>query len=186
MKVRTASRIFSSIVITVCALFLMQMYDVVHYGNSKADIKVDAAIVLGAAAWGKILHRFFAKESIMRLICINPVYVIILLLQAERGFERTGESVIGREYAVKNGVPESDIFIENYSKSTEENIRYAQQVAAKHSLTSFFLVSDSYHLRRAAFIANHYGLIVYPSPTPTSVYRSSENRCSFFYERRIL
>jgi len=164
----------------VAGLFVVQMSDVYVYSKNTTLKKVDAAIVLGAAAWGKNPSPVFRERINHAIDLYNRGYCSYIIITGGKGFpEEPGEGVIGRNYALKNGVPEQAILIENYSRNTEENIHYAMLIAGKRDLKTFVLVSDPYHLRRAMLIAEHDGIDAYPSATPTSRYRSDEERFQF-------
>jgi len=53
---------------------------------------------------------------------------------------------------LRRGVPESAIFLEEVSASTEENAIYSREILLENNFDSVILVSDSYHLFRARYI----------------------------------
>jgi uncharacterized SAM-binding protein YcdF (DUF218 family) len=164
----------------VSGVFIFQMFDVYMYSKNSSLKKVDAAIVLGAAAWGNNPSPVFRERINHAIDLYNRGYCDFIIITGGKGFpDEPGEGVIGRKYALKNGIPENAILIENYSRNTEENLHYALLIAGKHDLKTFVLVSDPYHMRRAMLIAEHNEIDAYPSATPTSRYRSSEEQLSF-------
>ena len=62
---------------------------------------------------------------------------------------------------------------------TEENLANAYKIALKENLSTFLVVSDPLHMKRAILIAHDMGIAAYPSPTPTSRYRSAEHKLKF-------
>ncbi|HRX15704.1 MAG TPA: YdcF family protein [Spirochaetota bacterium] len=160
--------------------FTYTVYTVYSYPRDKAVIKTDAVIVLGAAAWGKNPSPVF-KERINHAIRLYDAGMCryIIFTGGKGGEDEPGESVIARRYAIKNGVNEKFILIENKSRTTEENIFYAGKIAEKYGLKTFTLVSDPYHLKRAAVIAEFHGMTVYPSATPTTRFKGSEKKLEF-------
>ena len=164
----------------IAVLFVIQMFDVYLYSKNSSLRKVDAAVVLGAAAWGNNPSPVFRERINHAIDLYNGGYCSFIIITGGKGFPgEAGEGVIGKKYAMKNGVPEDAILAENYSRNTEENIHYAQMIAGKNNLKTFVLVSDPYHLRRAMLIATDDGLDAYPSATPTTRYRSYGERFSF-------
>ncbi|MGL4368652.1 MAG: ElyC/SanA/YdcF family protein, partial [Spirochaetota bacterium] len=141
------------------------------------------SFVLGAAAWGNKPSPVFKERLNHALDLYRQGLCRYIIITGGKGAPgEPGESVIGRKYALKNGVPESAILIENYSRSTEQNILYARLLARQHDLSTFAIVSDPYHLKRAVIIAEHEGMQVYPSPTPTSRFRSHEVKLHFLFK----
>jgi uncharacterized SAM-binding protein YcdF (DUF218 family) len=172
--------LFSAIVVTAGSIFAAQMIDVYAYSRSGELRHADAAIVLGAAAWGNNPSPVFRERINHAIKLYKDGFCRYVIITGGKGFpSEPGESVIGKKYAMKNGIPEDAILIENYSRSTEENLAYAKRVAGGHGIRSFLLVSDPFHLRRASLVADHYGLLVFPSPTTTSMYKSNGERLSF-------
>jgi uncharacterized SAM-binding protein YcdF (DUF218 family) len=171
---------FSSIIVVLGTVFFAQMIEVYSYSRNESLQHADAAIVLGAAAWGNNPSPVFRERINHAIDLYKNGYCRYVIITGGKGFPtEQGESVIGKKYALRNGVPESVILIENYSRSTEENIAYAKRVAGGYDMKSFLLVSDPFHMRRAMLIAENYGLIVYPSPTPTSMYKGTGERFAF-------
>ena len=167
-------------VIFAVLLFLMQVGDIFFYTRVDEPPVSDAVIVLGAAAWGNNPSPVFRERLNHAIDLYRGGFCRYIIITGGKGYpSEPGESVIGKKYAIKNDVPENDIFIENYSRNTEQNLYYAKIIATKKNLTSFILVSDPYHLRRAAFIAERNGMQCSVSATPTTRYRSAKQQISF-------
>ena len=81
------------------------------------------------------------------------------------------EAAEARQFAIKNGVPEKDILIEESSHTTYENVVNAKRLADAHGLKRVLIVSDPMHMKRAVSMAKDIGLEAYPSPTPTTRYQ---------------
>jgi uncharacterized SAM-binding protein YcdF (DUF218 family) len=142
------------------------------YGNNVADVKADAAIVLGAAVWGNQVSPVF-RERINHAIDLyrNGKVRKIIVTGGQGNRREATEAAAARAYAVKNGVPEGDILIEDKSHTTYENILNAKQLADANGLKKVLIVSDPMHMKRAVTMAKDIGLEAYPSPTPTTKYQ---------------
>ena len=142
------------------------------YGNNAADVKGDAAIVLGAAVWGKEPSPVF-RERINHSIDLyrNGKVRKIILTGGQGNKDELTEAAEARQFAVRNGVPERDILVEERSHTTYENLVNAKQVADANGLKKVLIVSDPLHMKRAVAMASDVGLEAYPSPTPTTRYR---------------
>jgi uncharacterized SAM-binding protein YcdF (DUF218 family) len=82
------------------------------------------------------------------------------------------EAEAARAYALQQGVVAEDIFQETVSHTTFENLRGAKKIVESEHLHRVLIVSDPFHMKRAITLARDLGLEAYPSPTPTSRYRS--------------
>ncbi len=66
--------------------------------------------------------------------------------------------------AVTLGVPPWATLLEQRATSTEENALYSAAEMQRHGWHTAVLVTDGYHLYRAALAFEHEGITVYPSP----------------------
>ena len=143
------------------------------YSRRTTAASAQAAIVLGASVWGQEPCPVF-KERINHAIVLyraGKAQKLLFTGGLGKGSE-IAESESAKRYAIRQGVPAADIFTESESHTTLENLRFAQQVARQHQLTSFLLVSDPLHMKRAMTMANDMGLRVESSPTPTTRYKT--------------
>jgi uncharacterized SAM-binding protein YcdF (DUF218 family) len=142
------------------------------YGNNVVDVQADAAIVLGAAVWGNEISPVFRERinHAIELYRSGKVRKVIFTGGQGNRNEQT-EAAAARAYAIRNGVPENDILIEETSHTTYENVVNAKQLADANGLKKVLLVSDPMHMKRAVAMAGDIGLEAYPSPTPTTRYQ---------------
>lgn len=135
------------------------------------------AIVLGAAAdEGKLSPVF--KERINHGILLykkGMVNKIIFTGGFGKG-QKQSESQTAKNYALVNGIPENDIFIEEMSNYTMENLEQAKQIMDSLGFTNALLVSDPLHMKRAMKLANYYEIDCRPSPTKTTMYKSTKTK----------
>lgn len=73
-----------------------------------------------------------------------------------------------REILIRAGVPATAIVLEDTSRNTEEQARRIHDIMARHGWHRATLVSDSYHVFRARYIARGVGIDVLLSPVPAS------------------
>ncbi len=171
---------FSNIILIFFLIFSYHVYIVFSYSKKKLNQRVDAAIVLGAAAWGVNPSPVF-KERINHAIDLyKKGYCDYIIFTGGPGDpSEPGESVIAKRYAIKNGIDDEYILLENKSKNTVENIYYAYQISRQYKFKTFVLISDPYHLKRAAMIAEQFKMKVFPSATPTSRFITLESQLNF-------
>lgn len=72
-------------------------------------------------------------------------------------------------WLAEQGVPEAAIVQEPRASSTAENIAFSAPILAERGWQSVLLVSDPYHLPRAAALARRQGWEVYPAPAVESL-----------------
>ena len=143
------------------------------YGNNVVDVNGDAAIVLGAAVWGNEVSPVF-RERINHAINLYRSGKVrkIIFTGGQGNRDELTEAAEARQFAMKNGIPEKDILIEERSHTTYENVVNAKRVADANGLKRVLIVSDPMHMKRAVAMAKDIGLDAYPSPTPTTRYQS--------------
>jgi uncharacterized SAM-binding protein YcdF (DUF218 family) len=71
-----------------------------------------------------------------------------------------------REVLVSSGVPANAVLLEEQSKSTEENARYAKQIMDERGFDDAILVTDGFHMFRASWIFDSQGVEHDRSPVP--------------------
>ena len=152
---------------------------VYSYSTRTASRRADAAVVLGAAAWGKNPSPVF-RERINHGITLyrnNRVGKLIFTGGTPKAGYMT-EAEVARRYARGHGVPNKDILLETTSRDTQQNLENTKTLMYNNGLESVVIISDPYHLARAAAVADYVGLYYQTDPTPTSRY-SGQNRAKF-------
>ena len=155
-------------------------YSIYSYGNQQNDMKADAAIVLGAAVWGNQPSPVF-RERIDRGIELYKTGKVqnIIFTGGVGNSNEPAEAIVAKNYAIAQKIPATNILIETTSRTTHQNIKNAKIVASDRQLTKFLIVSDPLHMKRAVLMARNLGLNAYPSPTPTTRYRSLNGQLGF-------
>jgi uncharacterized SAM-binding protein YcdF (DUF218 family) len=169
---RSFAFVFKFIIAPALLLVVIIATRIYTYGNNVVDVQADAAIVLGAAVWGNEVSPVFRERinHAIELYRSGKVRKVIFTGGQGNRNEQT-EAAAARAYAMRNGVPENDILIEETSHTTYENVVNAKQLADAHGLKKVLLVSDPMHMKRAVAMAGDIGLEAYPSPTPTTRYQ---------------
>ncbi|TAF04001.1 MAG: YdcF family protein [Nostocales cyanobacterium] len=149
-------------------------------GKNNTNIQADAAIILGAAVWGEKPSPVFQERINHAINLYKNGYVRTLIFTGGVGSgDQLAEAVVGKCYAVNQGVKAADILIETSSRTTYQNLQNASEVAANYPLKKFLIVSDPLHLKRAVLMARNLGLDAQPSPTPTTRYRTLNSQLPF-------
>lgn len=128
--------------------------------------KVDAIVVLGASQWNGRPSPALKSRLNHALNIYNEGYAnyIILTGGIAKG-DVTSESRVGKEYLVKNGVPEKKIFIEEEGLTTSESLNKAAEIIRERNFKNILVVSHGYHILRVKEIARGLNIEnVYASP----------------------
>ena len=157
----------------ICAILLIFTWysavSVYIFSYRSDKNSADAAIILGAAAWGERPSPIFRERINHAIQLYQQGQVRKLIFTGGVGTRSSyPESEIAKRYAISQGVNSADILIETQSTNTLENLRYAQEVAKENDLHTFVIVSSPVHMRRALLIAERIGMTAYSSPTRTT------------------
>ncbi len=125
------------------------------------DIKienVDCILVLGAGIWGD-------KPSPMLEARLNEAINLYknnispkIIVSGDHGSINYNEVSVMKNYAIENGVPSSDIFMDHAGFSTYDSIYRAKEIFGAKKI---IIVTQKYHLHRALYIAESLGLDAY-------------------------
>ncbi len=155
--------------------------DIYLFGRHQSAANADAAIVLGAAAWGPKPSPVFRERlnEAVRLYEAGRIKSVVVT----GGVGRLGgpsESSVGKEYLIDKGIPESKIFTESGSRTTWENLVNAKEVCENEKIESVLVVSDPLHMRRAMAMAKGVGFDAESCPTTTSKYVGGKKTTEFW------
>ncbi len=165
----------------LCFLYiLIHTWQIVSYSRKNELQEADVAIVLGAGVIGKEPSPVFVERIRHGIWLYENGYVRALIMTGGYGEDALcSEAYAAKTYAVSQGVPEEDIYIEEKSRITQENICYAKELMTEHGFTDALVVSDPLHMKRAMLMAADYGLEAYTSPTPTTRFISPKTKLPF-------
>jgi uncharacterized SAM-binding protein YcdF (DUF218 family) len=151
-----------------------------RYGVENGATRSDCIIVLGAAVHGSKASPVF-EERIRHGVQLyqNEFASKIIFTGGVGKAGGNAESAVAREMAIRLGVPEEDILIEEHSRTTRQNLAEARSLMRAHGLQSAILVSDPLHMKRAVIMAEDMDMAAVSSPTPTSRYRSLRTQIPF-------
>lgn len=142
----------------------------------------DAAVVLGAAIWGKRPSPVFEARIRHALDLHRAGRVRKILFTGGVGDGDTrAEAAVARAWAVARGLPPEDLLCEAGSRTTRENLLAARAVLRREGLSRVLLVSDPIHMLRAALMARDLGIDAAPSPTPATRFTGRRARLGFLF-----
>ncbi|ANU16911.1 hypothetical protein BBI11_07705 [Planococcus maritimus] len=144
-------------------------------------LEADAAIVLGTKVIGNEPSPVLEQRIKHAIDLYEAGYVEkIIFTGGTTDGAAIAESEVSRDFAIRHHIPEEDILIETQSLITEENFLFAGEVAEENGLSSFLVVSDPLHMKRALLMAEHAGIDAHSSPTPSTEFKGFTNIAPFF------
>ena len=153
---------------------------IITYSGVDEKRKADVAIVLGAGTADNEVSPVFRERINHGIWLYENGYVRAIILTGGVGKgNSTSDAYVAKMYAMKRGIPESVIYIEEQSTITQENIKNAKEIMKVNSFETAIIVSDPLHMKRAMLMAKDYKIKAYSSPTPTSRYISLKSKCAF-------
>ena len=151
-----------------------------RYGTQDGATKSGCIIVLGAAVQGTTASPVFEERIRHGISLYNAGQAPKLLFTGGIGDGQIhSEGSVARSFAIQQGIPATDILVEETSRTTHQNLSKARDVMRQHGIESAIIVSDPLHMKRAMLMANDLGITAASSPTPTSRYRSLITRLGF-------
>jgi uncharacterized SAM-binding protein YcdF (DUF218 family) len=128
----------------------------------------DAIVVLGAAQYlGRPSPVLRSRlDHAMRLHARGLASRIVLTGGTAEG-DTTSEALVSRAYLLRAGVPDTVLLLENDGRTTAQSMRAVAALLEARGLRRVIVVSDPFHVFRAALLGRRHGLEVLTSPTRT-------------------
>ncbi len=173
-------RIGLGLIIAVTIWCVIVATSIWRYGTHNDAAKADCIIVLGAAVQEQNPSPVFAERIRHGIGLYETSYALKIIFTGGYGEgQKFSESGVGMLVATQRGVSADDIYIEEKSRTTQQNIAEAASLMKKHDLKSAIIVSDPLHMKRAMMMADDLGIAAVSSPTPTTRYRSLRTKLGF-------
>ena len=139
-------------------------------GIRKTNRDADAAIILGAAVDDKGMVSDVFRERLKHGIQMyhNKRVRMILITGGVGDGKDVSEAAVGRQFAIKAGVPPDKILTEDASRTTFQNLYFAREIMLQNSLKTALIVSDPTHMARAMMMCSYIGITAYPAPRPVN------------------
>jgi uncharacterized SAM-binding protein YcdF (DUF218 family) len=166
--------ILAAAIVTAAILYALLLAYIRTQASKDTRTKSDVILVLGGKAYsgescyGPICKNFVPKRRYNSCLVARVNHAVslyrsglapkILMSGGVDKEDNANESEVMKKIAVEAGVPEQDIFREDKSTSTYENIAFSKRVMDKAGLRSAVIVTDPYHNARAGLVALKQGL----------------------------
>ena len=164
----------------VCLYSVFCAVSIVFYADRDEAAPADCIIVLGAGTNGKTPNAVFRERLHHAVTLYEGGYSDVILLTGgySPGNEHSDAYIAGA-YLQSLGIPAEAILLEERSTITQENLEYAKEIMENEGLSTCVLVSDPLHMKRSMLMAKDYEIDAFPSPTPTTRYRTWKTKLPF-------
>lgn len=120
---------------------------------------VDCILVLGCGVWDDGTPSDMLRDRLMRGIELYDLGASPkLLMSGDHGQLEYDEVNVMKQYAIDDGVPSEDIFMDHAGFSTYESIYRAKEIFEADRI---IIITQEYHLYRALYIADKLGVEAY-------------------------
>ena len=156
---------FLGAVVLVSIVFVAHVYR----QGFRSDIqKADTIIVLGAAQWNNEPSPMFQARLHRARELYRQGYATSIIVTGGRApGAAASDSSIGKTYLARLGIPANRIYIEEWSRTTLQNLIFAHEIMEAQSFRSALLISHDFHIMRAGRMAHDLGAIAFPAPVQT-------------------
>lgn len=136
--------------------------------DDASSIDADAILVLGARVWDSGKPSGILEDRILTGISAYEAGISDrLLMSGDHGQDEYDEVNAMKTYAIKQGVPSEDIFMDHAGFSTYESLYRARDI---FQVKTVVIVTQRYHLYRALYVAKRMGLTAYGIPADLGTY----------------
>lgn len=126
-----------------------------NYSNLE---NIDCIIVLGAGIWGNKPSPMLEDRLLKGIELYNNNVSAKIIMSGDYGKIDYDEVNIMKDYAIENGVPSENIFMDHAGFSSYDSVYRAKEIFKAKKVV---LVTQKYHLYRSLYIANELGLEAY-------------------------
>ncbi len=112
----------------------------------------EAILVLGAGVWDGEPSPMLRDRLDEAIILYYEHKAPKIIMSGDHGKDEYDEVNVMKEYAIKNGVPSEDIFMDHAGFSTYDSIYRAKEIFETKNI---IIVTQKYHLYRSLYIANN-------------------------------
>ena len=167
-------------ILGIISYVIITTISICTYATKDEKRTADVAIILGAGATDDGVSPVYRERLNHGIWLYENSYVTAIIVTGGIGDDNVkSDAEIAQQYLLQQGIPEGNIYLEEESTITQENISNAKIIMDDNSFETAIIVSDPLHMKRAMLMASDYGIEAYSSPTPTSMYRSWKTKIPF-------
>jgi len=134
---------------------------------------IDCILILGAGVWGERPTHMLEDRLDYGIALYKAGASNRLLMSGDHGRKNYDEVNVMKKYAIGEGVPSPDVFMDHAGFSTYESLYRARDIFEAKRI---IIVTQEYHLYRALYIADKLGLEAYGVPSNPRSYAGQRAR----------
>lgn len=134
---------------------------------------IDCAVILGAGVRDGKPTPMLRDRLLTGIELYKNGGAKKLIMSGDHGSEEYDEVNIMKSFAVENGIPDSDIFMDHAGFSTYDTVYRAKEIFEADNI---IIVSQEYHLYRALYIAEELGVKAVGVSADLNTYRGQTKR----------
>lgn len=166
---RLRTRLLAAAVAVLLVAWAVSTGAVVMCGARDGAEPADAIVVLGAAQYvGRPSPVLRARLDHAIDLWNRGLAPQVIFTGGTGTGDTTSEAAVSRVYAMRHGVPDTAILLENEGRTTRESIAAVSAIMRARHMRSAILVSDPFHMLRLRILSRQFGVKSYTSPTQTS------------------
>ena len=153
------------IIIIVLIILLINFYvknstknQIIEKDDYSTLKNIDCIIILGAGIWVDKPRPMLEDRLKEGILLYNNEVSDKIIMSGDHGREEYDEVNTMKKYAIENGIPSENIFMDHAGFSSYESIYRAKEI---FNAKKVVIVTQKYHLYRALYIANQLGLEAY-------------------------
>ena len=142
---------------------------------------VDCILILGAGVRNNAPSPMLEDRLLKGIELYNKNISNKIIMSGDHGREEYDEVNIMKDFAIDKGIKSEDIFMDHAGFSTYESIYRAKEIFEAKKI---IIVTQSYHLYRALYIANSLGIEAYGVSADLRTYTNQLSRESNVFKKR--
>lgn len=164
----------------ISAFVCASVQDRILTPDDAASLSADAILVLGARVWDNGNPSGILEDRLITgILAYEAGASNRLLMSGDHGQDEYDEVNVMKNYAMAQGIPSENIFMDHAGFSTYESLYRARDI---FQVKTVIIVTQQYHLYRALYDAERMGLVAYGIPADLGTYAGMP----YFEAREIL
>ena len=164
----------------ISAFVCASVQDRILTPDDAASLNADAILVLGARVWDNGNPSGILEDRLITgILAYEAGASNRLLMSGDHGQDEYDEVNVMKNYAMAQGIPSENIFMDHAGFSTYESLYRARDI---FQVKTVIIVTQQYHLYRALYDAERMGLVAYGIPADLGTYAGMP----YFEAREIL
>lgn len=182
---------YLKIILLLILFFLFCYLSIALYAANKAEIdtktRSDAILILGARSYIEGAYNPCLKARVEHGVNLYKAKYApkILVSGGDDKEDKVNEAETMKKIAVSLGVPANDVLLETKSNSTYENFVYSQKVLQAKDSDSIIIVTEPFHIARAALVAEKLDIKYTVSPAASPCWQPWKYASKYFLKEPL-